>query len=521
MAVPAASTDPADLLAMLNEQFVDAVDSGRVSPERAQALKPVLDALTQLVRRPAHDTMERHADHLARLQELMQRVTPLLATAAFAGPAPPTGSRGAEVAQRLGVLTQRLAQEFSRPLLGAVERDVGFDLFLRLARARGGLADTDETRCAAFEHDVARPLAHEIDVFGRRHHLMLVRPFWQVPVGAPDPNAIFLGRAGIDGGPDALAGAIRALAERRRFRIVTPTTGTEVGQATWNAIWSSSVAVFDLRRRVGLALAGACYEIGLARALGRQLVIVADTGAPLPFDIEVEPLALAPGDDLEARLGAALDDAAYAPAPRESRSSVADAAAWLVAHASASAVASVRYAAQMVADASNDPIEVRRRIAVALGLLGDAAPVPVHPAWPGCFPAQGAPARLFHVMPYLPAWADTVRDAVASACADTGAIYVRGDEVDDARVIRSIWDEIGRASHVLIDLTESNANVALELGLAHGTGRRVMVVGHGNADNNLFPTICKLRLLPYAVEDGLERLRQRVRAFLASTPGRR
>lgn len=46
MAVPGASTDPAYLLAMLNEQFVDAVDSGRVSPERAQALKPVLLSLS-------------------------------------------------------------------------------------------------------------------------------------------------------------------------------------------------------------------------------------------------------------------------------------------------------------------------------------------------------------------------------------------------------------------------------------------------------------------------------------------
>ena len=69
--------------------------------------------------------------------------------------------------------------------------------------------------------------------------------------------------------------------------------------------------------------------------------------------------------------------------------------------------------------------------------------------------------------------------------------------MNEPNVIRSIWEEINRATHVLVDLTGFNANVALELGIAHTIGRPDLTVGQGNTVKRLFPTIAKRRFYPY------------------------
>ena len=93
---------------------------------------------------------------------------------------------------------------------------------------------------------------------------------------------------------------------------------------------------------------------------------------------------------------------------------------------------------------------------------------------------------------------------------------MRGDEVPDPRVIRSIWDEICRASHVLVDLSSFNANVALELGLVHGLGRHALVVGQDDTVRQLFPAVRKVRILPYSLAEGSTSLSDAVERFIAS-----
>jgi hypothetical protein len=80
---------------------------------------------------------------------------------------------------------------------------------------------------------------------------------------------------------------------------------------------------------------------------------------------------------------------------------------------------------------------------------------------------------------------------------------VRGDRVSDPRIIRSIWEEICRATHVLVDLTDFNANVALELGIALTLGKKTLIVGQGDTVDRLFPSVAKLRVHPYKVGTGL------------------
>jgi hypothetical protein len=102
-------------------------------------------------------------------------------------------------------------------------------------------------------------------------------------------------------------------------------------------------------------------------------------------------------------------------------------------------------------------------------------------------------------MPFSEAWSDDVRNIVASAC-EGKVRYVRGDAVEDERIIRSIWDSICAATHVLVDITGLNDNVLLELGLAHALGRRTL--------------IAKRRVQPYSMTDGAQALTSALQRFI-------
>jgi len=93
---------------------------------------------------------------------------------------------------------------------------------------------------------------------------------------------------------------------------------------------------------------------------------------------------------------------------------------------------------------------------------------------------------------------------------------VRGDLVSEPHVIRSIWEEICRATHVLVDLTDFNANVALELGIAHTLGRPTLMVGQGYTVELLFPMIAKARFSAYDDASSAQ-LSDLVRGFLTGT----
>jgi len=122
-------------------------------------------------------------------------------------------------------------------------------------------------------------------------------------------------------------------------------------------------------------------------------------------------------------------------------------------------------------------------------------------------------------MPFRPKWADAVANATREICEGNGVMYIRGDEVKEPNVIRSIWEEIARATHVLVDLTGFNANVALELGIAHTLGRKVLMVGQEKTVDLLFPSIQKLRVQPYTMSRLEQTFGIAVRNFVSSSGG--
>jgi hypothetical protein len=69
---------------------------------------------------------------------------------------------------------------------------------------------------------------------------------------------------------------------------------------------------------------------------------------------------------------------------------------------------------------------------------------------------------------------------------------------------------------VLVDLTGLNANVALELGMAHTLGKLVLMVGQDDTADRLFASVRKLRLQPYRASRLQQTLGRAVEAFLAA-----
>jgi hypothetical protein len=167
--------------------------------------------------------------------------------------------------------------------------------------------------------------------------------------------------------------------------------------------------------------------------------------------------------------------------------------------------------------AEPDAVAATVTLRTLAGFLGADAPMLIHPVWPPAYPEPGK-QRLFHVMPFRPEWSDAAADRVEKACRERNVQYVRGDRVADANVIRSIWQEISRASHVLADLTGFNANVALELGIAHALGRPTLTIAQG-ADFKPFAAIAKLRFQLYRSAEGPE-LGKLVDALLAQRESR-
>jgi len=160
--------------------------------------------------------------------------------------------------------------------------------------------------------------------------------------------------------------------------------------------------------------------------------------------------------------------------------------------------------------AIDDPVQFRTAVGDLLGLGGAEAPQLLLPAWPARYPQEPC---CFHVMPFRAPWSDEVTRIAEEVCSGR-ATYVRGDRGEDPNVLRRIWSELSRSTHVVVDLTSFNANVALELGMAHTLGRNTRIVGQGDTVLRLFPSIAKLHVYRYDLGDGGRELRQLLADFL-------
>lgn len=501
------------LFRMLLERYQRDVAANLVAPERRQALEPLLADLEALFDQDT-PTLNEDVASSGRIKELIARASPLLATPSIGKAPPAPGSRAAMLVSFVGGLKAFLSGEVLEPNRGSVERQAAMQLFARLGATDPAIFEIAENdaRLLAYERDVLRQLSMDIDQYALREHLVLAPvvpdPLWLTTPRPLEPNTVFFsGRASI-------RGLIARVCADRGLTLRSEVRGRgDVGQARWDDLRTAHLAVFDLGTQ-GVERAAVCYELGMARAAGRRAVIFAPAGETLPFNVDVAPFAL--GDEEEENgviAGEAIDAALFMVQRAQLGSSVQKTVAYAKQRFNTpEASPEVRQFFSMIDEAEGDPIEVWRLMQTSLGYIGTTPLRLMRSAWPADYPSPHSP-RLFHVMPFSEKWSDAVSRIAADACRG-GADYVRGDAPRDPRIIRAIWDEICRATHILVDITTFNANVALELGIAHALGRHVLVVAQQGMQQELFPLLRHVRVALYQPGDDGSSLRSVVAQFL-------
>lgn len=121
----------------------------------------------------------------------------------------------------------------------------------------------------------------------------------------------------------------------------------------------------------------------------------------------------------------------------------------------------------------------------------------------------------FMMMPFGPWFDKYYQDIYSPAIRDAGFEPVRADEIFHAgSFVEQVWEQIEKAEVLLADLTDRNANVFYELGLAHAAGKPV-VFTTGKMDD-VPSDLRHLRVIVYDIRepDWSSRLRKSITDYL-------
>lgn len=511
-------------VAMLRAQLTHGLGTGEIRADRRAFYERLLEKLDDIGARlsdPAA-TIDEKAKLLDRFRNMMSEFQQAYTDPGRADrlDALADGARArtldAFIGEMKGFLYRELAQT---PPPHTAERAV--ELMGDLTRAHQDVAAlADDEAAVALEHSLLRVAAQGIHDFAHREHLMVVRPLWECAEATVSPHGLFYA------GATDLGVTVHALAARLRLTIPEG-RGKYYAQARWDSLRSCHVGVFDLRghrsgllvanRDAAVAQASAAYELGLALALGKPVVVVTQPGDALPFDVDLAPCAIAADAPGERALADAIDSAWYGRQRTSSASCLADTWAFIDRETQSHPRRAMLETSHLLSrDQIDDAIGFAGSLAQILRERGLTDLQAVRPAWPGRYPDPAAPS-LFHVMPFSEPWSDAVRDSARGASTAGGYAYRRGDEADEGRIIQAIWDDICGAHVVLVDLSGLNLNVLIELGMAHAVGRTVLTVRHAGLGEPLPRNIEKLRVVDYDGPAGLASLLQK---RLRQAPGR-
>jgi hypothetical protein len=506
-AAPAASSDDANMpIAAFRDELEKELASGRVLGDRAHMLRRLLDKIEALI-------LERQRNEIAadvalhRMRQLMDEFAPYIASPGTA--AARATPRGRVVIRHAGGLKVMLMQQLKSGPSAATATALGA-LLGDVTKVQSEAADAnDDAALLGLESGLLRPAARAAHELNLTRHALIARPLWACGEPVNRVNTIFFA-----GGPD-LQELLESVAAAKSLEVDATSRLQNHGQMRWDTLNACHVAVFDLRGASELTeiaasaprrareMAGIAYELGLAFALGKPVLVVTRPGEELPFDIDLTPFALE-GDESDAEhLALALDETFYVPQRPNSESvlqgSLVRLQELVADHPQRKSFDGMKWTAPQLA---SDPMG----FAAAAGQVFQRLDAPrwqmLRPSWPGAYPNPEHPG-CFHVMAFHTPWADEVRDVARAACSELGLAYRRGDEAEEGRIVHAIWFDLCRAAVVLVELTGVNLNVMIELGIAHAIGRPVLAVQRGGTVDLRPRHIEKLRVHRYATSEEL------------------
>lgn len=483
-----------EIMQLLRDKLNKEAEAGRVMHDRAKTLADLLDDFGKTLGSGDGDI----GSLMTRVQDMRAKAAAQFANLHYLshGTArPPEGSRAADLVELCLALRLFLLEEMNRPGKSDGESKLALGLNVRAAGVDKRIyeAEGNKARAVVIDKEALRPFALEVRNFAARHHPLLARPIWSGARVQVDTNAVLFA------GSSKTRQQVGKISKKLGLQLMSTPKGEAVAAARWKQLQRANVTVFDLSVRAGPERAAVAYELGIARTLGKPVVVLARRDQEIPFDVDVEPVLLSGSTADSTVISEAIDRALVWTMPRPKSGAVAATiknvlSQYPIPQSNTYVDQTLKQLKRLASEP--DPVAVNAAFNALLGYLGDDRLALIHPVWPPEYPKPGK-RRLFHVMPFQPKWADVAAKRVEEVCSTAGVAYVRGDRVSEPNVIRSIWAEINRATHILVDLTGFNANVALELGIARTLGRPTLMAGQKDTVKRLFPMIAKLRFSSY------------------------
>jgi hypothetical protein len=502
-----------EILSLLRDRLDSEIKQGKVKDDRAETLRGMLGQLGKVLSSDDTDVQAM----LTKLQEMREFAESRFETLHYLSHGihrPPDGSRAAALVELCWELRRFLIEEMNRSGKGEEESKEALDLNVRASRVDKRIyeAGTDDVRALSVEKEELRPLALAVRTFSGRMHPMPARPIWHSAKVSVGTNTVFYS------GSTKLKSPIAAACHGLGLDVIPEPRGESFANARWKQLQQAVTTIFDLTLGDGPELAAVTYELGIALTIGKPVVVVVEEDQTMPFNVDVDPVALSSSKKDITQLVSAIDLSLVWVYPRPRSEPYRDTLEYILSkYPRPQQNVYVDQTLRMLSELRKapDPLAITRTLTKLIDYLNDGETMLFHPWWSPVYPKEDQ-LRLFHVMPFRPEWADVVANATREICEGNSVMYIRGDEVKEPNVIRSIWEEIARATHVLVDLTGFNANVALELGIAHTLGRNVLMVGQGDPKSHVFQSISKFRVQSYNIKRLDETLGKEVRKFLSS-----
>ena len=469
---------------------------GNMTDTRHNGLSDFMARLGTLVKNESSDekSLEDLLGEREQMDMLVKDMMARIKKPSFGGDALPADTRAARVLELMQELKSFVFSEGMKQYKSDAETQKTQELFARIARVTKSINDTrgDDGELIALETDQLRGLANEVRLFARRNYVTLAQPVWSHANVVADPNRLFFA------GPEQTRKVLAPAAERIGLELNPPVrVGADAAEARWQDLRAANLAVFD----ISTPSAQTYYELGIALALGTELLLVAKEDSDPPFDIAQNVHHYAAGDGLEAFFSEQLDCALYGLQCNGADGSSLTASveyASRLAEPVRAGNGQLRVALDSLRKSANDPLTIPACFKLVNRYLGGGAQMLLYPRKPAAY-SDGRSRRCFIVMPFREEL-DDVHDTIARTCREAHVEPVRGDVARGQEIIDSIWEEIGRATHVTVDLTNLNPNVCLELGIADTLGRRTLLIGKKGTAERLkrdFPSIAKRRCHAY------------------------
>ena len=511
-------------LFQLRQELENDLATGQIAPERGRELRMMLNELDEIFEMP-RETAQDNMIFQARTREILARLSSTIVNLGYMAD-PESDTYAGYLARCVRGFGGLVLKEGSRiTALTDSENKVLASIQGRINEISPFIeSNPGDDELLKLEKESLRALALDVHKYTLRHHLMIANPIWSSSQVFRNPNAVFYA------GDKKVSKLMGELCTGKGLQLLTTdSTGKDPAQERWNQLRLAHVAVFDLtnyvryenldtgsREEITGKVAAVSYDLGIAFTLGLPVVIVGEAGQAMPFDLDIEPIRLTGDSDSDAGiLASALDEAIYTQ-QREELGNAIPAAVDYVRRIYGSGTGNMELegAVSMLDDAiAADPLKVKYLLDSILLNIRTRTPQIIFPPWVASYPDSNAP-RCFHITAFRP-HLEIMRTVLSEHCEKAGIQYIRGDdEVLDPQIIVSIWDNICRASHVVVDVTDFNPNAVLELAMAHVLGRKTIVFSQNFEMLQYVPALGKIRILPYSA-DNTTVLHESLEQFLA------